>query len=536
MKILFASLLPILISLLSSPLAWASSSATHAHENFLQCLSLHFPNSNSIAKVIYTPYNSSYISVLDSSARNRRFITAATPKPLVIVTPLQETHIQAAIYCSKEHGLNIRVRSGGHDYEGLSYVSYELPFVVIDLVNFQSVDVDVENRTAWVQAGVTLGQLYYRIAEKSETLGFSAGVCPTVGVGGHFSGGGYGMMSRKHGLAADNIIDARIIDVNGRILDRKSMGEDLFWAIRGGGGASFGVILAWQIKLVSIPKMVTVFTVNRTLEQNATQIFHRWQYVADKIDENLLLRLFINRVNSSQNGKITIQASFVSLYLGGVETLLPLMEKSFPELGLKREDCIEMSWIESILYFAGFSGVPLNILLNRTSSPYTDIYFKGKSDYVTEPISENGLQQILRSALDLQVESFQLQFSPYGGRMSEISTTETPFAHRAGILCSIHYGTVWEEEGEVAFIKNMENTRMFYSSMAPYVSKSPRSAYLNYRDLDLGVNLLEGNTSYEQASVWGLKYYGINFKRLVQVKTMVDPGNFFRNEQSIPAL
>ncbi|KAM3251002.1 hypothetical protein P3L10_005072 [Capsicum annuum] len=71
--------------------------------------------------------------------------------------------------------------------------------------------------------------------------------------------------------------------------------------------------------------------------------------------------------------------------------------------------------------------------------------------------------------------------------------------------------------------------------MARYVSKSPRAAYFNYRDLDLGVNN-KGNTSYAQARIWGEKYFKNNFDRLVQVKTKFDPTNFFRNEQSIPPL
>ncbi|CAL5345482.1 hypothetical protein CsSME_00031283 [Camellia sinensis var. sinensis] len=529
MKTLIASL----VSLLSL-LSLLSSISADSHEDFLHCLSLQFPNSNSISKVIYTRHNSSYSSVLESSIRNLRFTTPETPKPLVIVTPLQEAQIQAAIYCSKQSGMHIRVRSGGHDYEGLSYVSHENPFVIIDLVNFRSITIDTESSTAWVQSGATLGQLYYTIAQKSKTLAFTAGVCPTVGIGGHFSGGGYGMMSRKFGIAVDNIIDARLIDVNGRILDRKTMGEDLFWAIRGGGGASFGVILEWKIKLLAIPETVTVFTVNRTLEQNATKVVHRWQYVADKIDENLLLRLFLRRVNSStQPGKVTVQASFVSLYLGGVDRLLQVMQESFPELGLAKEDCIEMSWIESILYFAGFSGESPDILLNRTSSQ--GAYFKGKSDFVTEPISEKGLNTIWESYKNLKVDFSEILFSPYGGRISEISESETPFPHRSGTIYNIHYAVVWAEEGKAALNRHMTLTRWFYSFMAPYVSKSPRAAYLNYRDLDLGVNN-KGNTSYTQASIWGLKYYGNNFKRLVHVKSMVDPGNFFRNEQSIPAV
>ncbi|KAH7838987.1 hypothetical protein Vadar_033418 [Vaccinium darrowii] len=119
-----------------------------------------------------------------------------------------------------------------------------------------------------------------------------------------------------------------------------------------------------------------------------------------------------------------------------------------------------------------------------------------------------------------------MQFSPYGGRMSEISESSTPFPYRAGILYSIHYGIRWTKEGISAWNMHMRGIRRSYSFMTPCVTKNPRSAYLNYRDLDLGVNN-KGHISYEQASIWGLKYYGINFRRLVHVKTKVDPGNFF---------
>ena len=121
----------------------------------------------------------------------------------------------------------------------------------------RSIDINVEEQTAWVQTGATLGELYYNIGTRTNTLAFPGGLCPSVGTGGHISGGGLGVLLRKFGLAADNAIDARIVDVNGRILDRKTMGEDLFWAIRGGGGASFGVILSWKLKLVQIPATVT---------------------------------------------------------------------------------------------------------------------------------------------------------------------------------------------------------------------------------------------------------------------------------------
>mgnify|MGYP003702657561 CR=1 FL=1 len=115
------------------------------------------------------------------------------------------------------------------------------------MFDFRSINIDVATETAWVQSGASLGELYLNISQKSKTHAFPGGVCPSVGVGGHFIGAGYGNLMRKYGLSVDNIIDAQLVNVNGKILNRKSMGEDHFWAIRG-GGASFGGILSWKIK------------------------------------------------------------------------------------------------------------------------------------------------------------------------------------------------------------------------------------------------------------------------------------------------
>ncbi|XVF24453.1 hypothetical protein REPUB_Repub13aG0129300 [Reevesia pubescens] len=529
-----------LFILFSFPFSWATLAGTHHHDRFLQCLSQHSSNASSVSKLkFYTRNNSSYSSFLELSLQNLRFATPTTPKPLVIVTPTHVSHIQATINCSRNHDMQIRIRSGGHDYEGVSYVS-QVPFVIIDLINLRSIDVDAENKTAWIQAGATLGELYYKIAEKSATLAFPAGICPIVGVGGHFSGGGHGMLTRKFGLAADHIIDAHLVDVHGRLLDRNSMGEDLFWAIRGGGGASFGVIASWKVKLVSVPSTMTVFTVNRTLEQNVTMLVHKWQSVAAKIHEDLYIRLSLTAVNSSQKeGKTTIKASFISLFLGRIDQLIALMQENFPELGLVKEDCIEMSWIQSVIYFAEIpQSESLDILLNWTGSAlFIKSFFKGKSDYVKEPIPETALEGLWKWFYEVDPgAALVIGFNPYGGKMDEISETETPFPHRAGNLFNILYGVGWVVEDDSETHKRIDLMRRLYKYMKPYVSKYPRAAYMNYRDLDLGINSNGDYTSYIQASKWGLKYFNNNFNRLIHVKTMVDPQNFFRDEQSIPSL
>nr|KYP52025.1 Reticuline oxidase-like protein [Cajanus cajan] len=240
---------------------------------------------------------------------------------------------------------------------------------MLDMFNLRNITVDVQNEVSVVQVGATLGEVYYRIWEESNVHGFPAGVCPTVGVGGHFSGGGYGNMMRKYGLSIDHIIDAQIVDVK---------------------------------------------------------------------------------------------------------------------------------------------------------------------DYVKNPISKDGLEWIWKKMIELGQTS--LVFNPYGGRMDEISANATAFPHRAGNLFKIEYSVNWDEPGVAAEKNFTTQIRRLYSYMTPFVSKNPRSAFLNYRDLDIGINNHQGNNSYQEGEVYGIKYFDNNFYRLVKIKTEIDPENYFRNVQSIPTL
>lgn len=516
----------ILLSVFLHLVSWAATSSP-IQQDFMQCMSTQFSAYTKSFEIIFTPDSSLYTYIFQSTVQNPRYLNATTSKPLLIITPFHESEIQAAVVCSKKYDLQIRVRSGGHDYEGLSYLC-KTPFIIIDLINMRSIEINVEDEVAWAQSGATLGELYYAIAKKSSVHGFPAGLCPTVGIGGHFSGGGFGTLLRKYGLAADQVVDAYLVDVNGRILDRKAMGEDLFWAIRGGGGASFGIILSWKIKLVRVPETVTGFTVSKTVENGATELVHRWQYIASKLHEDLFIRILILHVGTGD--KKAIKASFNSLFLGKIDRLIPLMNEIFPELGLRAEDCSEMSWVESTIYFAGFpKGSPLEVLLDKRQLYKS--FFKAKSDFVAEPIPIYALEGIWDRLVEEEIAIMIMD--PFGGKMDEISDSEVPFPHRNGVLYNIQYMVKWEVIGVKATNRHVHWIRSLYKYMAPYVSRSPRGAYVNYRDLDLGTNNLE-NTSYFEAATWGLRYFKGNFKRLAEVKSRVDPGNFFRNEQSIP--
>ncbi|XP_017435559.1 berberine bridge enzyme-like 8 [Vigna angularis] len=526
---------PLLLSIivvLFSIVAFSASAENSAHNTFLRCLLNHSDSSHPILSAIFTTNNDSFSSVLQAHIRNLRFNTSTTRKPFLILTPLHVSHIQAAIICAKKHKLLMKIRSGGHDYEGASYVASQ-PFFILDMFRLRSIEVDIDSETAWVQTGATLGELYYRIAKKSKTHGFPAGVCPSVGVGGHISGGGYGNMMRKYGLTVDNVVDAQMVDVEGRLLDRKSMGEDLFWAITGGGGSSFGVIIAYKIKLVRVPDTVTVFKVTKTLEQNATDIVYKWQHVAPAISHDLFIRLILDVVNNTQKGTKTGRATFIALFLGDSKSLVSLLNEKFPQLGVKLSDCIETSWLRSVLFFADINiSEPVEILLDR--QPKSLIYLKRKSDYVKKAISKEGWEGIWKKLIELD-NTVILYFNPYGGRMSEISSTASPFPHRAGNLWKIQYQANWNQAGKQFVDHYINMARILHKYMTNFVSKNPRGAFFNYKDFDLGINH-NGNKSYTEGRVYGVEYFKNNFERLVEIKTKVDPHNFFRNEQSIPTL
>ncbi|XP_057971275.1 berberine bridge enzyme-like 15 [Malania oleifera] len=527
------SLLLLLLLLPSGPSStWAAPNSTA--ETFFQCL-LSDPKiiPTSIFSAFYTPNNVTYTPLLQSTAQNLRYLTPTVPKPEFIFTPLYEYHVQAAVICAKHLGLNLRVRSGGHDYEGLSYASQTItPFFMLDLTKLRSINVDIASQSAWVQTGATIGEVYYRISEKSNTHGFPAGLYTSLGVGGHITGGAYGGMMRKYGLGADNVLDARIVDATGKILDRKAMGEDLFWAIRGGGGGSFGVLLWWKIKLVPVPPTVTVFNVGKTLEQGATKILYKWQQVADKLDEDLFIRVLIRPTEVAGKAGRTVTVTFNSQFLGGADRLLQLMGESFPELGLIRNDTSEVSWIQSVLFMAGYpAGTQPEVLLQGKS--LFKNYFKAKSDFVREPIPENGLEGLWNRLLE--EDSPMMIWNPYGGAMSKIPPSQIPFPHRKGNLFKIMYVSNWQDGSAANATRHINWIRGLYNYMTPFVSKLPRAAYVNYRDLDLGMNKGR-NASFVEASAWGNSYFIDNFKRLAQIKAKADPDGFFWHEQSIPPL
>ncbi|KAG6719437.1 hypothetical protein I3842_03G005400 [Carya illinoinensis] len=200
---------------------------------------------------------------------------------------------------------------------------------------------------------------------------------------------------------------------------------------------------------------------------------------------------------------------------------------------------MEMSWIESILFFSGLSnGSSVSDLTKRYLQDTG--YFKGKSDYVRIQIPLTGIMAVL-DLLDKEPKG-QVILDPYGGFMQSVSSESIPFPHRGGNLFSIQYLVTWQEEDKNKSSMYMDWIRELYNLTTPFVSAGPRAAYINYMDLDLGetepvINIsVPVGDAVENAWVWGEKYFLNNFNRLVSVKTSIDPNNVFKNQQGIPPM
>ncbi|WVZ94993.1 hypothetical protein U9M48_040808 [Paspalum notatum var. saurae] len=514
----------------SSPPAPAPAPSAHVDGDISSCLLANGVTNFSL------PSSPSYTPLLDSSIRNYRFEAPSVGKPAAVVFPSSKRELRRAVLCARASALAVRVRSGGHSYEGLSYTTQNhVPFAVIDLARLSRVRVDAGAATAWAEAGATLGEVYSAVARANRTLAFSAGSCATVGMGGHAAGGGFGLLSRKFGLAADNVLDAVLIAPGGETLTRGTMDEDVFWAIRGGGGGSWGVVYAWKLRLVPVPENVTVFSVDRSGPVEAIAgLMHRWQHVGPSLPDEFYLSTFIPTASGGGGGGGNLSMSFTGQVLGPKPLAMAVLSQTFPELGLAESELTEVSWLESVVKFAGVSSAAE--LTSR--QPGEGEYAKRKSDYVQAAVSMEDALRILQY-LSTGPEGSSIQLDPYGGAMARVASSETPFPHRAGYLYSIQYAVTWTaSETTERADEYMAWLRSFYAFMATYVSKNPRAAYVNYLDLDLGTNDWTNATggtssnSVAHAASWGERYFSTNFDRLVRAKTKVDPGNVFNNAQT----
>lgn len=418
---------------------------------------------------------------------NARF---AGVRPLAVARPLDAKDVRQIVLWSRQTGVRIAARSGGHSYGGYSTTRG----VIVDLSKMSRVTVTADGR-AVVGSGARLFDVYSTLARSG--LAIPTGTCPTVGIGGLALGGGFGLASRAWGLTCDNLVELEIVTADGKVLtcDRRR-NPDLFWACRGGGGGNFGVVTRFVFRTHRVSSG-SYFVATWPWEnvEEVVDSFQRWApHTADALGP--ICRLATGSANP------TVQV--FGQMLGPEAALRRAVEGLTRHLPVPRLQAAGATWLDLQLRWSGCLGESAD-----SCRAFEPVSFAGASAYATAPIRAQGLA-VLRSSVERrQGASGAVLLDAYGGAINRVAPSATAFVHRRALFSCQYFsagGTdarEWVHETDVA--------------LRPFVSQA---AYQNYIDPEL--------------RGWQRAYYGTNLERLVAVKRRYDADNLFRFAQSVP--
>jgi len=183
-------------------------------------------------------------------------------RPGLIICCVRVSDVINAVNFARDHNLLVSVRGGGHNVAGSSVCDGG---IMIDLSHMKSIRVDPVKRTARAEPGVRGGELDH----ETQAFGLATpmGIASDTGIAGLTLGGGFGWLSRKYGLAADNLLSVDIVTADGRLLRTSATeNEELFWGIRGGGG-NFGIVTSFEYQLHPVGPTVLAGMVTHSFDR-----------------------------------------------------------------------------------------------------------------------------------------------------------------------------------------------------------------------------------------------------------------------------
>ncbi len=195
---------------------------------------------------------------------NRRFDLS----PIAIAFPKTAKQVARCLTFCVESGTAFRVRSGGHQHEGMSSLE---DGVMIRLSELNAIEYVGEDH-AWIGVGKPLKEIYDELELRGKTI--PGGGCWAVNVGGLALGGGWGTSVRKMGLTCENIDKIEMVTAKGEVIcvsGDENQEPDLFWALRGGGGGNFGIVTRFLFRLSEIGDVVSNFTMQWEEPEKGTE-------------------------------------------------------------------------------------------------------------------------------------------------------------------------------------------------------------------------------------------------------------------------
>jgi hypothetical protein len=417
-------------------------------------------------------------------------------RPLLIARCVNVADVISAVHFGRDQKLLIAIRGGGHNGPGLGSCDDGL---VIDFSKMKGVHVDPETRTVRAEPGCTQGDMDH--ASHAFGLAVPAGIVSTTGIAGLTLGGGHGYLSRKYGLTIDNLLETDVVLADGRFVRaNSSQHQDLFWALRGGGG-NFGVVTSFVYRAhpVSLVYGGPIFWDVK----HARRVMQWYREFLPQAPEELCSFFGLKTVPSTAPFPEEIWGrkicALISCFIGPREDAEVVMKPIFGELPSP--------------LFKHVDTMPFPAL-QRLFDPLlpTGLQWYWKGDFVKE-LPDEAIDAHLEHAAKAPSELSLMHLYPIDKAVHRVSRNNTAWNCRnatwsmviAGIDPNPHKAkeiTKWAKE--------------YWEAIHPFTIGG---AYVNF--------MMEEGQERIQAT------YGENHARLSAVKKKYDPDNLFRVNQNI---
>lgn len=376
---------------------------------------------------------------------------------------------------------------------------------MVDLQHFQQFSIDPETHIATIGAGTHLGDLDTRLFNAGERA-VAHGTCPQVGMGGHFTIGGLGTMSREWGMALDHIVEVEVVLANSSIVKASStQHSDVFFAIKG-AAASFGIVTEFKLLTHQAPRQALQYTFTWNLGSTAAKakLFKDWQKL---ISSENLTRRFASELVVSEAG-LLLSGSFFGTR---DEWHLFELEKHFPPSNSGNLATLT-DWLGML------SSGAENLIEQVVGGVPASFYAKSMSFTPQTLIPDAGVDAMFNyidSAAKGTLAWFII-FDLEGGAVNDVPVDATAYAHRDAIM--------WMQSYAISLVGPVsQTTKKFLGGLNDIISSFHPNA---------------GLTSYPGYVDPYLKdpqsaYWASNLPRLQRIKSAIDPKDVFHNPQSV---
>jgi FAD binding domain/Berberine and berberine like len=484
------------------------------------------------------PADQLYID-LTSRCYNGRFI--GSPDYVQIVHSTDQ--VVAAVQEAVNAGRRIAVRSGGHCLEDL--VDDPAVKAVIDVSEMDGVDFDRSRQAFVVEAGATLGHVYRTLyLEWGVTV--PGGTCPTVGVGGHVTGGGYGALTRKYGSIVDHLdaVEVVVVDSSGTaraVVATRDPGDpdqDLWWAHTGGGGGNFGVVTRFWFRspdAQGTDPAGLLPTPPRQLYEASVS----WPWAG--LTETDFITLVRNHGawherNSTYGSPYDNQHSLLDLHNVGQDTITLTAQT---DAGLPNAAGLTQDYISAVSNGVSVPATVATWVWPWMKATLRDIYdtgtfnrTKSKGAYLRQGWSDEQAATLYRYLSDPTYDGHAgILLYAYGCKVNTVDSAATAMPQRDSIL-KANFTTYWsdptEDDKHLTWMRELYRDVYASTGAVPAPDAANDGSYINYPDVDLK------DPAWNTSGIsWESLYYKGNLPRLQRIKAAWDPLNVFYHALSI---